>query len=181
MANSLKSHFPALAPILGVSPDALYARQRTFVAAGLVTATPGRGPGSGVRASPETLAEFLVAMLTHATMEENIHLARNLGKARSARGTCPLTGASRFKDALARILTSEELASRIREVVVGGALAQAFIRYDGAELSQGPEKYAADPFKSSVFVGKSTDGPGFRFSASMPGEMLVSLAKEISS
>lgn len=180
MASSLKALFPALSPLLGLSPDALYARQRAFVAAGVLKATPGRGPGSGVRASPETLAEFLIAMATHASTEENVSLALALAKARSAHGTCPLTGARMFQDALARILAREPLARRVREISIGVTLSQAFIRYDGAPWASLPERQNADPHKSSVFVGKAAKRGGLSFTASISADILLSLAREVS-
>jgi hypothetical protein len=180
MANSLKSMFPKLGRIFDVSPDALYAYQRAFVAAGILDSTPGRGPGSGVRASPETVAQFLIGLLTNASVEENVHHARSLGNARSADGECRLTGAKRFKDALAAVLANETIAGRVREVLVGVTLAQAFIRYDGAQCTEGPEKYAADSPKSSVFVGTSPKRHPLLFQASIPSNTLLSLAKEIS-
>jgi hypothetical protein len=180
MANSLKSMFPALGRILNVSPDALYAYQRAFVAAGILDSTPGRGPGSGVRASPETVAQFLIGLLTNASAEENAGLARSLGNARSAHGECPLTGAKRFRDALARVLASKALAGRVREVVLGVTQGQAFIRYDGTPASEGPERWAADRPKSSLFVGTSPKRTPLQFTALIPSDTLLSLAKETS-
>jgi hypothetical protein len=179
MANSLKSMFPAMGRILDVSPDALYGCQRAFVAAGILQSTPGRGPGSGVRGSPETVAQFMIGMLTRASMEENVHLAKALGNARSADGKCPLTGATKFKDALTAVLASEALAMRVRQVLIGVTLCQAFIRYDGAPLTEGPEAWAADRPKSSVFAGTSPKRSPLRFEASIPDDTLLSLARAI--
>ena len=52
MALSLKSTLPALGRILGMTPSALYERQKLLVLEGLLHAVPGRGPGSGVPATP---------------------------------------------------------------------------------------------------------------------------------
>lgn len=180
MANSLKSMFPALGRILDVSPAALYAYQRAFVTAGILDATPGRGPGSGVRASPETVAQFLIGLLTNASIEENVPLARSLGNARSTYGQCPLTGAKRFKDALANVLGSEAQAKRVRLVELGVTIGQAAIEYDGTPASAGPEKWAADRPKSSGFVGTSPKRSPLHFNASIPADTLLAIAKETS-
>jgi hypothetical protein len=186
MANSLKSLFPAMGRILDLTPDALYAYQRAFVAAGILDATPGRGPGSGVRADPDAVAQFLIGLLTRASMEENISLARSLGNAKSVDGQCPLTGAKRFKDALACVLANEALASRVNEVLIGVTLCQALILYDGAKSTPPPysEEFSAQraayPVKSSIFVGTSKNRNPLRFQASIPSDTLLSLAKEIS-
>ena len=179
MANSLKASLPALGRILGETPDALYGWQRAMVREGLLESTPGRGPGSGVAASPDAMAQFLIGICCQATRSENVPLARALANARSVDGQCPLTGAKRFKDALACVLADEALAGRVREVMIGVTLGQAYIRYDGAHPSRGPEQFAADPPKSSVFVGTSPKRSPLGFTASIPSETLVSLAKEM--
>jgi hypothetical protein len=65
-------------------------------------------------------------------------------------------------------------------VVLGVTHGQAFIRYDGALATDGPKKYAADPHKSSVFVGTSPKRSPLQFTASIPSDTLLSLAKETS-
>jgi hypothetical protein len=180
MASSLKSMFPALGRVLKMSPDALYAYQRAFVAQGILDSTPGRGPGSGVRASPETVAQFMIGLLTNASMEENAGLARSLANARSSDGECPLTGAKRFKDALACVLGSEALAARVRLMELGVTSGEAAIQYDGTPASAGPERWAADRPKSSIFGGTSSKHSPFYFNATIHADTLLSLAKETS-
>jgi hypothetical protein len=135
MASSLKSTFPALARIVGYTPASLYARQRLFVDAGLLESTPGRGPGSGVKASPSTLSEFLIALTAQATLDENTSSAKGIAKAKAIGGKCPLTGASTFKEAFATVLSEKALVQRVEEVriVTNGAFAE--IKYDRTSLS----------------------------------------------
>jgi hypothetical protein len=180
MANSLKSLFPTLGKILNISPSALYAYQLRYVDAGILEATPGRGPGSGVRASPETMAQFLIGLVTNASVEENVGLARNLGNARATAGECPLTGAKRFKDALARILGSEALAARVRLLELGITSGQVNIQFDGTPASAGPELWVADRPKDSNFAGTSSKRHPIYFDAVIPADTLLSLAKETS-
>jgi hypothetical protein len=134
MANSLKATFPALSRIIGYTPAALYARQRTFVDAGILESTPGRGPGSGVRASPETLAEFLIGIVTHATLDENVPFAKGIARATPG-GKCPLTGATTFKKALAAILSDKALLDRVSSIRIGTNTGLTDIKYDGYDGS----------------------------------------------
>ena len=60
---SLKSLIPYLASKFEMTPFALYERQRALVRAGLIHAVPGRGAGSGVRATPHSVAMLLIAWL----------------------------------------------------------------------------------------------------------------------
>jgi hypothetical protein len=179
MANSLKALFPALGRILGQTPAALYAHQRTFVNAGLLESTPGRGPGSGVRAAPETLAEFLSATITLASLAENVHFAKAIARAVPGGGKCQLTSAATFKDAFAAILADKALTERVNEirVTINGGYAQ--IIYDGSssDLQLGlakPAKLTRHP-KTSVFVGKIAK-PGLSIEVSISADIVRKLA-----
>jgi hypothetical protein len=178
MINSLNAAFPVLGRILDETPDALRANQRAFVRAGVLEATPGRGPGSGTPASPDALAQFLIGMLTGASRAENVRLAKAIAKARPAQqdGKCPLTGTRTFKDALAKILSEEALAERVRNLGLLTASGNAFITYDGAPWQQGPDAHRDNPRKSSHFVG-TVSKRGLRFEASISGDDLLSLAE----
>ena len=168
MTRSLKSCIPELAPILDQSEAALYERQRALVREGLIKSRPGHGRGSGVEASPETMAILLIGVLSSLSLSEAGPRARRMAAARGE--VCGLTGADRFKDALTQILTDESLAKRVREIVVGVTLNQAIIRYDKTE--------------SSVFVGERTRKPqqlGVQFVAHIPGKALQKIAKLIRS
>jgi hypothetical protein len=183
MTKSLKSMFPALGGILDMSPDQLYGCQRAFVAAGILNATPGRGPGSGVHAGPDTVAQFLIGLITRASSVENVPIARALG---NARGDCPITGAKRFKDALAGILASEEIAGRVDTVDAHISACTVIIRYVGAPKFSpflNPAEFgalrAAHPFKIGVFGGTPKMRNPIHYDASIPGHTLVSLARAI--
>jgi hypothetical protein len=162
MASSLKSTFPALARIVGYTPASLYARQRLFVDAGLLESTPGRGPGSGVKASPSTLSEFLIALTAQATLDENASFAKGIARAKAVGGKCPLTGASTFKEAFATVLSEKALAQRVDEVriVTNGALAE--IKYDRTSLS--------------IFRGKAVDTTGLTVQVAISPDTLRDIA-----
>lgn len=59
----LKSYLYGAAPLLGLTPAALYERQRALVALGALKATAGRGPGSGVPLTAENAAAILISVL----------------------------------------------------------------------------------------------------------------------
>ena len=67
---SLKAFLPTLASILASTPDALYSRQRALINLGLLPTRKGRGPGSGVELSADTLAVLLIAGLCSETLAE---------------------------------------------------------------------------------------------------------------
>ncbi len=184
MANSLKAKFPELGRIFGETPDTLYARQRAFVAAGILESTPGRGPGSGVRATPETLADFLIGMLSHASLADNVAFAKAIARAIPGSDKCQLTGMTTFKKALAAIISDKSLADRVNEIRITINGGFAVILYDGSS-SEATLKGLAKPAKltrqpeSSVFTGKIAKGPGLRFDAAILPETLRKLADVI--
>ena len=62
-AASLKASLPKLSPLLGVTVNALYERQRELVRKGLLQPRPGRGPGSGAAATLESVALIVASIL----------------------------------------------------------------------------------------------------------------------
>jgi hypothetical protein len=68
--SSLKSFLYAISPIIGISPAALYERQRALVKLGLLTPAPGRGPGSGVPLSADSLAVMIICILAAESLSE---------------------------------------------------------------------------------------------------------------
>jgi hypothetical protein len=66
----LKSFLNGIAPILGVSPLALYERQRALVNLGVLRAVPGRGPGSGVPLTPYNVAAVVISVLATDNLSE---------------------------------------------------------------------------------------------------------------
>jgi hypothetical protein len=70
---SLKSFFPVLGPIIGMSADELYNRQRALVAAGALQTLHGRGPGSGIHLSEDSVAILLIGLLSVRSLAETDH------------------------------------------------------------------------------------------------------------
>jgi len=129
--TSLKSITPTLARWVGITPAALYERQRALVRARLLYPEPGRGPGSGVRATPESVAMLLIALLATGSLSETEEQTTILANLKSATKHCPLTGKKTFASALAAVFASLETARRVSwiEAERGRAWASAVIVY----------------------------------------------------
>jgi hypothetical protein len=67
---SLKAFLPNVARAFGTTPDALYSRQRALIRLGLLPVLEGKGPGSGVLLTADTLAVLIIAILTADTLAE---------------------------------------------------------------------------------------------------------------
>jgi hypothetical protein len=133
--TSLKGFIPTLARLVGMTPAALYERQRALVRAGLLQVKSGRGPGSGVRLTADTVALLLIAVLATDSLSDTEEKARAVAKLRSAR--CSLTGTNTFGAALAAILASSDLSKRVSSISVTRAGPTAEINYQGLFSSFG--------------------------------------------
>jgi hypothetical protein len=107
---SLKSVIPDLGNFMRMSWDALYERQRVLVRAGLLQSKAGRGPGSGVRATPESVALLLISVLATDSLSETVEATKAAAALKSASEgkRCPITGKRTFLEAFAALLASEE-------------------------------------------------------------------------
>jgi hypothetical protein len=122
--------------MVGKTPAALYERQRVLVAAGLLQIVGAGGPGSGVRATPQSMALLLIALLATDSLTETEERTKAVMNLKSASDTkrCPITGKKTFAEALTAILASEELAKQLEFLEVGrsGEKAGACILRKGA-------------------------------------------------
>jgi hypothetical protein len=101
----------------------------------LLQAKSGRGPGSGVRLTADTVALLLIAVLATDSLSDTEEKARAVAKLRSAR--CPLTGKNTFAAALAAILASNDLSKRVSSISVTRTGPTAEIHLQG--ISDSPE------------------------------------------
>src|SRR4051812_46787232 len=85
--SSLKSFLYVIADSVGQSPAALYERQRVLVRHGLLPVREGRGPGSGVPLTAETLATFLIGLLVSDGLTNLAEHTANLCSARPLIGS----------------------------------------------------------------------------------------------
>jgi len=115
--TSLKGLILVLAKHVDMTPAALYERQRALVRAGLLQSKPGRGPGSGVRATPQSVAMLLISILATGNLSETEELSKAIADLKSE-AKCLLTGKKTFATALTAVLASEELSKRLRWIDV---------------------------------------------------------------
>lgn len=119
---SLSRFLSLLAPNFYLTVPAIYERQRALVRLGHLKTPEGRGRGSGAEATPETVAILLVALLATDNLSDVDDRISRLANARfdTAAGSkvCPLTGAKTFVDALAAIMSSEDVAASVDSIEV---------------------------------------------------------------
>jgi hypothetical protein len=159
-SHSLKGIVSDLAGAVGYTPAALYERQRALGRAGLLQVGTGRGPGSGVRATPRSVALLLISVLATDSLSETVERTKALAAFQStATGKqCPVTGKRTFGEALAAILTSRSWNDRWISAVVMRTENQAALVFDSNELVSkfAPSKRgrALDPQRNpDVFSG----------------------------
>jgi hypothetical protein len=107
----LKTYLPTLAPLLSLSVDVLYERQRYLTDVGVLESTGGRGPGSGVRADEKTLASFLISLMSH-DIQAHTYVAEFFCVMKHIDGKCRVTGGKTFQESLQRVLGDESIAKR---------------------------------------------------------------------
>jgi hypothetical protein len=106
MIGGLKTYLPRLAEIVASTPAALYERQRALTRLGLLVAQEGRGPGSGVKLSADSLAVMIISLLATENLSEVDKRMLRLCNARPAEEpTCAITGAKSFRQAVATLFT----------------------------------------------------------------------------
>jgi hypothetical protein len=111
---SLKSYCVPLSWELGMTPDALYERQRVLARGGYLTgAIAGKGPGSGIRATVPNVTKLLLSTLATDTLSEIDAKTRKFATLKQVDGKCPLTGELRFQNALEKILASPDLTKSV--------------------------------------------------------------------
>jgi hypothetical protein len=138
MSNmGLKAYLPVLGRIVDQMPISLYERQKSLAAEGLLHLVPGRGPGSGVRATPEAVATMVCSLLTSTGLTGDLGpRTRCIAETVLMRPPpgpdqppyVPADG-TRFLDVLVRVLSDEALAALIHEIEVDAALRYAVIRF----------------------------------------------------
>jgi hypothetical protein len=193
MAPSLKAFLPILASALNEKPDTLYERQRALVREGLLESLPGRGRGSGVQATAESVAALLIGMLGSVSLADAGPAARSFADAKHST-KCPLTGAKNFHAALAAILSDDRLAKRVTGIAVRVKSGQVAIGFDGSSAEQdldmtdlkialegqGVKNMKLSPAPtSSIFVARKVSKRGLRVNISIGRETVRELTKAV--
>jgi hypothetical protein len=186
--KSLQGCLPLLAEVLNANRTTLYERQRALVREGMLKALPGHGRGSGVGATPESIAMLTIGMLASVSLADVGPLARSFSGATSIISKCPLTGAKTFHAALSRIFSDESIAKRANGIVVRVNAGHAAIAFDGGNVEMDMDfvlltnSFASrlakrqPPPAVSVFATKKHQAKGLLFSVSMPRETVRDLA-----
>ena len=124
----LKTFLGRLSPLLGVTPAALYERQRVLVDIGLIKPKAGRGPGSGVAFTAENLAALVISILATDSLSEIDQRVVNLCKAqpgptldRKSRlhEIWVKLGKPTFLTEVARVLSGQPLLFRPKDPIMG--------------------------------------------------------------
>jgi hypothetical protein len=115
---SLKDFARHLSTITGLSPDAIYERQRELQAAGLIESPGTRGPGAGVRATPETVATLLAALLATDVRGESVEAAKRLLSLRANQTTAGQEKPTTFGDALIGLMRGSVSARNVSDIYV---------------------------------------------------------------
>jgi hypothetical protein len=129
----LKSFLSVLGPIFEETPIALYERQKSLVAEGLLQPMAGRGPGSGVRATPETVAILATGMLASVELTGSGRRTRVIAEGQGGPGL-----SINFLEELTRILSDEAKAAQQHWIRVNPEAGTSTIRY-----GSGPDDYIA--------------------------------------
>jgi hypothetical protein len=155
---SLKASLPYLAPIFGLTTDALYERQRALVRHGVLKAIPGRGPGTGVPLSADNLATLLIAVAAVNSLSEVDHRIIEFCEATpiDARrpvpiDQCPLTGQKTFRGAVQSILLKKELVSCVEHLSIDQNTPFIFIEFTRQrKVNRSLFRHGVEPFKKGI-------------------------------
>jgi hypothetical protein len=131
----LKTYLTQIAPLLGMSAEMAYERQRALVREGILKLRPGRGPGSGVSADEDSLAVLLISILSHDLLTE-ASVTKFYCELRSSK-KCPVTGAKTLRTALSTILANPVLpAEEILVEVIRGNEPHADVSFFGEDMNE---------------------------------------------
>lgn len=135
---SLKAFSPVLANALGLTPAAMYERQRALVRANVLPTPAGRGRGNGLPATPEHVAAVLIAALATdnlSEMDDRVERLANAPFDARIAESCLLTGKRTFKRALAAILAADVLPRGVSVSVSRADLTATIYYYRGRRKS----------------------------------------------
>jgi hypothetical protein len=168
--SSLKLFIPKLALALEANTHTLYERQRVLVREGLLPSVDGRGPGSGVRLTPTTVAVLLISYLATDALAESGLATRALAQARRIDQAPIGPSGKTFKAAIVNVLSDGALASEIFLVRVGRTFSQATIYFGKEQI------HFAGPKGTTVPLTSPHD---FWVEATMTGRALERIRKAL--
>jgi hypothetical protein len=178
---TLISIIPELAGILGQKATTLIERQRALVRARLLETLPGRGRGSGVVASPQSVAVLTTSLLASVALTDAASLTSEIASACPATRNrkCSLTGGATFLDAMVAILSDRQIVKRVGSIAVKDG--HANIEFDNGKsrtgfvvLIEGVPKQtlqAQDNNWSRIHISISVDGDTLREIAALVAKL----------
>jgi hypothetical protein len=175
VASSLKGYIPYLSQRLGISPAALYERQRALVRAGLLDMSKGRGPGTGVVADARAIAILVTAVLATGSLTDTETRVRAIASARREpaednavldfidSATLPTTFLQNIE-----YLMFHPIGRRVTEITVSrtAAVAQIVFRDNNDKLIV------------ISFAGPGANEPGLRVAATLAAKPFREIASE---
>jgi DNA-binding IscR family transcriptional regulator len=164
---SLKRLITHVSAMTGLSEAAVYERQRALVRAGLLKTERGRGPGSGVRGTPESMALLLISLLATGSLSDVVLSTRIFANLENKEGSCPLTGTRTFVEAVTAILASKELAQKITAINVSQEIRETEIAY------RDPSKHGSS---SKFGLAGQPEEPNLSLRANLSGYVVKRLA-----
>ncbi len=165
--------------------DALYERQRELVRCGLLPVIGGRGPGSGVPLTSDTLATFLIALLVTESLKEVGELTTVLSGARpliaGSKSGVVRSNTRTFHGDVSKALTGAKIAgfasSRdLKKTLTGGLQVTRHWRgvlLQDIELENGNRKTRTEGVQGieyTVGVGARLAAPIISITSSIEGE-----------
>jgi hypothetical protein len=172
MRRSLKWFTPGLARLLGTTAPRLYEREQVLIRAGILDASPGRGPGSGVRATAPSVALRIIAMLAAETLRETEGRTKEIAELTPVDAErCPLRGTPSFLYALTDLVSSRYRSTRTIEVKISRTAARAVIVYRDPKTRKRVE---------CEFTGPNSQEPALRVSATLDGAVIKQIAIDVS-
>ncbi|MFL9827198.1 hypothetical protein [Rhodoplanes sp. SY1] len=176
----LKSYGSRIALQLGLTPAALYERQRALVRLGLLKSSQKRGPGGGVQLNADTLAVLLLAITATDSLSETDERIRTLCNARIPYDkTCLLTGEKTLRAAITRIISSPDLAKQVSELIVTRNASSGILRYGKNDNSL---PTAQPSLEASNFFSHDVKLPGSRWltnTATLAGDCFKFISEDL--
>jgi len=164
----LKGFLPIIGDRLGMTNLALYERQRELVRAGLLEQSDGRGPGSGVKATPRSISVLVISVLATERLSE-VKARSSLAAGAETYAECALTNEKSFLNAVTHIFANPGLARFVDYISVSRTAGRAEIRFTDA----------AGIERKSEFFGNSAIDPGVSITATLSHALLHEIISDM--
>lgn len=141
-AVTLAAIDPDIGSIFAIPATTVRERQRELVRAAMLTSLPGRGRGSGVVATADSIAVLITSLISSLSLTKSAQETKRFFRARHETGICPFTGESEFGSAFIKILRSEALYQTINNVrirLTQGDVTIAHRHGDSTFVTEGPK------------------------------------------